>query len=125
MELNKIYNIDCIEYMKTLPNECVDLIIADPPYNRNVATWDNIKEDRYIELLAELAKESKRILKDDGSIFIYNQQPMASLMFNIFYKELIYIDEIVWYYKNGGGNPKNKCKNAHQLLYWFSKNKKI
>lgn len=124
MELNKIYNIDCIEYMKTLPNECVDLIIADPPYNRNVATWDNIKEDRYIELLAELAKESKRILKDDGSIFIYNQQPMASLMFNIFYKELIYIDEIVWHYKNGGGNPKNKCKNAHQLLYWFSKSKK-
>ena len=97
LEINKIFNMDCLEYMKTLPDKCVDLIIADPPYNRNVATWDNIKEDRYIELLAELAKESKRILKDDGSIFIYNQQPMASLMFNIFYKELIYIDEIVWY----------------------------
>lgn len=124
LEINKIFNMDCLECMKTLPDKCVDLIIADPPYNRNVATWDNIKEDRYIELLVELARESKRILKDDGSIFIYNQQPMASLMFNIFYKELVYIDEIVWYYKNGGGNPKNKCKNAHQLLYWFSKNKK-
>ena len=31
-EINKIYNEDCIKYMKTLPNECVDLIIADPPY---------------------------------------------------------------------------------------------
>ena len=68
-----------------------------------------------------LAKEAKRVLKDNGSIFIYNQQPMASLMFNIFYKELNYVDEIIWYYKNGGGNPKNKCKNVHQLLYWFSK----
>ena len=30
MELNNIYNEDCITYMKTLPEECVDLIIADP-----------------------------------------------------------------------------------------------
>ena len=33
MEINKVYNMDCIEYMKTLPNECIDLIIADVPYN--------------------------------------------------------------------------------------------
>lgn len=122
MEMNKIYNADCIQYMKTLPNNCVDLIIADPPYNKNVAYWDNMNEDKYIEMIHNLAKEFKRILKDDGSVFIYNQQPMASLMFSIFYKEFNYIDEIIWHYKNGGGNPKNKCKNAHQLLYWFSKN---
>ena len=36
MELNKIYNMDCIEYMKTLPNECIDLIIADPPYYKTI-----------------------------------------------------------------------------------------
>ena len=33
MELNKVYNMDCIKYMKTLPNESIDLIIADVPYN--------------------------------------------------------------------------------------------
>ena len=32
MEVNKIYNIDCTEYMKTLPSECIDLIVTDPPY---------------------------------------------------------------------------------------------
>ena len=122
-DLNKVYNIDCIEYMRSLPDNSVNLIIADPPYNKNVASWDNFEIKDYKELLRNLAIESRRILKDDGSIFIYNQQPMASLMFNIFYNELNYIDEIVWYYKNGGGNPKNKCKNAHQLLYWFSKSK--
>ena len=121
-EINKIYNEDCIKYMKTLPNKCVDLIIADPPYNKKVASWDNLDTTEYHELLNVLAKESKRVLKKDGSIFIYNQQPMASLMFNIFFNELNYVDEIIWYYKNGGGNPRNKCKNAHQLLYWFSKN---
>lgn len=121
-EINKVFNINCIEYMKSLPDKSIDLIIADPPYNKSVASWDNIEINEYIEMLTDLAKETNRILKEDGSIFIYNQQPMASLMFNIFYNELNYVDEIIWYYKNGGGNPKNKCKNVHQLLYWFSKN---
>lgn len=124
LELNSIYNMDCIKCMKSLPDNSIDLIIADPPYNKNVASWDNIDIDKYKELLKNLALESKRVLKDNGSIFIYNQQPMASLMFNIFHNELNFVDEIIWYYKNGGGNPKNKCKNAHQLLYWFSKTNK-
>lgn len=39
---NKIYNMDCIEYMKTLPNECIDLVIADPPYYKiTKEEWDN------------------------------------------------------------------------------------
>lgn len=66
-------------------------------------------------------KEYKRILSPEGSVFMYNQQPMASYMFQILHENLNYVDEIIWYYKNGGGNAKKKPKNAHQLLYWFSK----
>ena len=32
MEINKIYNEDCLETLKRLPDNCIDLIIADPPY---------------------------------------------------------------------------------------------
>jgi site-specific DNA-methyltransferase (adenine-specific) len=32
LELNKIYNIDCLEFMKTLPDKCIDLVLTDPPY---------------------------------------------------------------------------------------------
>ena len=32
MEINKIYNEDCLETLKRLPGNCIDLIIADPPY---------------------------------------------------------------------------------------------
>lgn len=32
MELNKIHNIDCLEFMKTLPDKCIDLVLTDPPY---------------------------------------------------------------------------------------------
>jgi len=35
MELNKIHNIDCLEFMKTLPDKCIDLVLTDPPYGIN------------------------------------------------------------------------------------------
>ena len=122
-EINKIYNKNCIDFIKTLHDNCLDLIIVEYPYNKKVAYWDNMSNKEYINMMKVLAKEFKRTLKGDGSVFIYNQQPMASTMFVIFYEELNYVDEIIWHYRNGGGNPKNKCKNVHQLLYWFSKNK--
>jgi len=37
METNKIYNMDCLEGMKQLPDESVDLILTDPPYGINIA----------------------------------------------------------------------------------------
>ena len=45
MELNKIYNEDCVTYMKSLPDNSIDLIIADPPYFRVLKqeNWDKFK----------------------------------------------------------------------------------
>ena len=37
MELNKIHNIDCLEFMKTLPDKCIDLVLTDPPYGIGIA----------------------------------------------------------------------------------------
>lgn len=66
-------------------------------------------------------EQFNRVLTPKGNLFIYNQQPMASYMFQILYDNMYYVDEIIWFYRNGGGNTKKKCKNVHQLLYWFSK----
>ncbi|MGG3986971.1 DNA-methyltransferase [Bacillus smithii] len=119
LELNRIYQMDCLEGMRLLPDNSVDLVITDPPYNRNVAKWDVFELNEYIDFISKCAVEFKRILKKDGSLFIYNQQPYASFMFIEVYKHFKFIDEIIWYYKNGGSNG-NRLKNAHQLLYWFS-----
>lgn len=71
LEINKIYNMDCIKYMKTLPNECVDLIIADPPYGQNIRNekgkigfdcmWTN--EQEFLVWCKKWINESYRILK--------------------------------------------------------------
>ena len=46
METNKIYNQDCLEYMATLPDGCIDLIVTDPPYGINVVKAKTIGGDK-------------------------------------------------------------------------------
>lgn len=38
LKLNKIYNMDCLEFMKTLPDKCIDLVLTDPPYEQEAHT---------------------------------------------------------------------------------------
>lgn len=81
MELNKIYNMDCIEYMKTLPNECVDLIIADPPYYKAInEKWDKQwkTEGDYLNWTKQWFNECVRILKSTGVFYCYGNFDILS-----------------------------------------------
>lgn len=74
LQLNQIINQDCITYMRTLPNECVDLIIADPPYFEIVKDkWDNQwkSKEEYIEWCKEWILECRRILKPTGTFYLW------------------------------------------------------
>ena len=74
MRTNIVINADCLEYMKTLPNKSIDLVLTDPPYFGIVKDErDNQRENRekFIDWLEECTKEWKRILKDNGSLYIF------------------------------------------------------
>lgn len=74
MVLNINYNADCIQVMKTLPSESVDLIIADPPYWKVVGEkWDYIwrTEDDYVKWTLEWMKEAARLLRLGGSFYCF------------------------------------------------------
>lgn len=70
LELDKIYNMDCIDGMKQLEENSIDLIIADPPYNIGKADWDKI--DNYIEWSGKWIGQCERILKDNGSFYFFH-----------------------------------------------------
>ena len=60
VELNKIYNMDCVEGMKLLPDNCIDLVVTSPPY-------DEIRDYKGFKLdLHNVGREISRILKDGG-----------------------------------------------------------
>lgn len=82
METNKFYNMDCLEFMQTLPDKSVDLVLTDPPYGLDIAKtgslgndkftpkeWDNkIPEDIYFD---EIQRVSKNQIIFGGNYFPY------------------------------------------------------
>ena len=74
MELNKIYNEDCLETMKKIESKSVNLIIADPPYFKIVKeNWDNQwkTQSEYLEWCMDWTKECFRILKHGGQLCVW------------------------------------------------------
>ena len=74
MEVNKIYNGDCLEVMKDIPDESIDLIIADPPYWKVVnQKWDYQWRTReeYIEWSKKWINEVYRVLRKGGSFYLF------------------------------------------------------
>src|SRR5699024_7518747 len=80
LELNKIYNEDCLETMRRLPEESVDLIIADPPYFEVKGEFDFVFEDEesYLIFIEKTLKEYTRLLKPTGSLYMYCSQQMGA-----------------------------------------------
>jgi site-specific DNA-methyltransferase (adenine-specific) len=70
---NNIFLSDCIDFMKKMNGDKVDVIITSPPYNlgKNYSKYkDNKERDEYINWMGSVAIESLRILKEDGSFFL-------------------------------------------------------
>ena len=71
-EINSIILDDCIQFMHTLPDNCIDLVVTSPPYaEQRSATYGGISEDDFPGWITSVAKEIHRILKPSGS-FIMN-----------------------------------------------------
>ena len=73
--LNQIYNEDVMNVLKRMPGNYVDMVYSDPDYNvgmkYNKKSYTK-KFEEYIDWYIELAKESLRVLKDDGNMFFIN-----------------------------------------------------
>ncbi|MCE4992997.1 DNA-methyltransferase [Staphylococcus haemolyticus] len=74
MELNKIYNEDCLEGMKRIPDKSVDMILCDLPYGTTVCKWDTIIP------FEPLWEQYERVIKDNGAIVLTATQPFTSAL---------------------------------------------
>ena len=140
---NSIYNIDCIEGMKNMPDNCVDLVVADPPYNLSkgstwkwdnsvilkgmggnwnkvMVDWDNMTFEEYWNFTYEWMSQVKRILKPTGSLWIfgtYHNIGILNVMCQMLDIEII--NEIVWYKRNAFPNLSGRRFTAsHETILW-------
>ena len=74
MELNTIYNEDCLEGMKRIPDGSVDMILADLPYGTTACKWDTIIP------FEPLWEQYERVIKDNGAIVLTASQPFTSAL---------------------------------------------
>lgn len=97
MEINTIHNSDWMN--NGLPDQSVDLIIADPPYFEILGDFDFIWDsfDDYLKDVEKWAIECKRVLKDNGTLFWYGDDKRIAYAQIIFDKHFNLLNNLVWH----------------------------
>ena len=110
-----IYNMDCIEGMKTIPNNSIDMILCDLPYGTTQCKWDVIIP------FDKLWEQYERIIKDNGAIVLTSSQPFTALLIASNIKLFKY--NWVWEKSKATGylNSKKRPLVAHEEVLIFSK----
>ncbi len=141
--MNRLIHGDCLEVLKNIEPESVDLIYLDPPFfsNRNYEIiWGDDQETRsfgdrfsggiykYIDWLKERVEPMYDILKPTGSIFLHCDYH-ANAYIRVFILDEVFgrnnfRNEIVWSYK-GNSIPKKFFPRKHDVIFWYSKTEKI
>ena len=141
LPLNKIIKGNSIDVMMSFPDNSIDMIFADPPYNLQLKNelsrpdsskvngvteeWDSFKSFKEYDQFTETwMTEAKRILKPEGTIWVigsyHNIFRVGNTMQNLGYWIL---NDIIWYKSNPMPNFKGtRFTNAHETIIWASKN---
>lgn len=125
--LNKVYNGDVMHVLKDLPSDSIDMIFGDPDYNVGIkyGTNDYTKKfDDYINWYIELARESMRVLKENGNLFMMNY-PKQNAHLRAKYLDDHYpdISEYAWVYNTNVGHTPKRFTTAHRSILHVRKNK--
>lgn len=86
--LNKIFNEDCLEGMKRIPDGSIDAIITDPPYWSTACRWDHVIP------FEPMWEQLKRIIKPNGAIVLFGSEPFSSALRMSNIKDFRY--DIIW-----------------------------
>ena len=114
IEINKLYNSDCLEGMKEILDGSINLILTDLPYGITSNEWDSVIP------LDKLWEQYERIIKDNGAIVLTATQPFASklVMSNI----KLFKYEWIWN-KHRPSNiflaKKQPMRNHEQILVFY------
>ncbi len=141
--MNNVTIGECVEVMQKLPDESIDMIFADPPYNLQLSgatltrpdetavtavleEWDQFESlNRYDDFTNQWMKQAKRILKPNGALWVigsyHNIFRLGSVMQN---NDFWIINDIIWRKSNPMPNFRGRrFTNAHETLIWAVKSK--
>ncbi|UNO50910.1 DNA-methyltransferase [Alicyclobacillus acidoterrestris] len=128
--LNRIYQIPCEDGLKLLPDESVDLVIADPPYgikfrsNIRKVRFDAIDNDDTFNF--DWIDEAYRVLKVGGAIYCYTRWDVYPQWFDKITDKFKVKNTIVWYKKGGGlGDLRGAYMFNHEFIIYGVKGRHV
>ena len=139
-----IYNKSS-ESMEELPDKSIDLMVTSPPYNIDIKYGnkvvkrkivaskgkkynDKLDEDIYRDMLSKVFTETKRVLKDDGSIWIniknryIDGQIVTPYWIQEFFNDMYLKNVIIWNF-DWGGSTNLRFAPRYEYIFWFTKKK--
>jgi len=136
---NNIYNCDCIQGMKSVPKNKIDLVITDPPfainfrakkanYNRKQSRvlegYNEISSEDYYDFTLEWMSQVHRILKESGSMYLFSGwNNLKEILMAIDDIGFHVVNHIIWKYQFGVVT-KNKYVTSHYHCLYVCKNDK-
>lgn len=136
LEMNKIYCMDCLEGLKEIPDNSIDLIITSPPYNQNLTTQntsmklyeDNKSDEEYTEWIKKIFTEMYRILKINGSLFYNYKTDVFENRLKPAFEHLIKVKgsflisaEIIWKYAGNFDSARCRFPTDYEMIYHLTK----
>ncbi len=125
-----VFQSDCLELMARLPDDCVQLVICDPPYNISIADWDSYPG--YLEWSKAWLNEVRRVLHSSGNLVIFGglqyqseagTGDLLTILAHIRESRLFnLVNLIIWNYQNGM-SAHRFFANRHEEIAWFAKSK--
>jgi adenine-specific DNA-methyltransferase len=124
-----LFQGDCLDLIKQIPDKTVKLIVTSPPYNLGKEYETRLNSDEYLSQQKEIIKESVRILKDDGSIcwqvgnYVNNGEiiPLDIVLYPIFASLGLHLrNRIVWEFGHGLHASK-RFSGRYEVILWFTK----
>lgn len=136
-ETNQIINENCVNVLKEIESSNIDLVYFDPPFftqkKHSLSNRENTKKysfddtfisiEDYLTLIETTLLQSKRVLKETGSVFLHCDKSASHhlriVLDKVFGNEN-FQSEIVWFYKRWS-NSKRGLLNSHQVIFFYSK----
>ena len=133
LTVDTVYNMDCLAFMRTLPDNCIDSIITSPPYaEQRKTTYGGISEEEFPDWMAEIGKEIYRILKPSGSFVLNIKEHVNSGARSTYVLKtvlklseiLIWNDTFIWNKLNPfPTGSQRRLKDGFEYCYLFTKSK--
>lgn len=127
-----VYHGDVNDFIATIPDNSIKLIITSPPYNLGKDYENRVAIESYLETQSKVIAQLYRILKDDGSIcwqvgnFVQDGEvfPLDILYYDIFKKLNLFLrNRIVWHFEHGLHASK-RFSGRYETILWFTKSDK-